>query len=496
MDFGRYTQHLLAAAFILAAIAATGIFRYMEGPPRGVHQWRQTDCASIALNYFQDSPGFFHPQEHNLTGENGATVSEFPVLYYLDAQLYRLFGAHELIMRLVNLLFLVAGLGYLYRLGMLLHGSFLLAMIPVLLLISSPVWVYYGVHFLPNVPAISCCIAGWFYFFQWRETPSKKWLITWLVLFLSGALLKTSDGMSLLTAGIILLLQERKEAWWKRGWFAGGLVTLMLLGIWIMFAAWYNRIHQNELSLIGILPFWQYDGDYFQSIAARFYRDWSLHLFHPAVWVILGLMCLQVFMFFKRLPVLLRQVIRWTGIGSVVYLLLWTEPLYHHDYYMLTPFIFLIFLVIGSMYLLRRRTAVVSNAIGGILTAGSLAVILLYQPGMQELRNQGVQYENVASGFYTIGPWLESMGVPPDARVISVGDQTRNISLYLMNRRGWTDVYNRRKITYQQKVDEGARYVVVSGEPTKQSEDTPVDSLTFLGEYEGIRLYEIPGSVN
>ncbi|MCB0798436.1 MAG: glycosyltransferase family 39 protein, partial [Chitinophagales bacterium] len=197
MDFGRYTQHLLAAAFILAAIAATGIFRYMEGPPRGVHQWRQTDCASIALNYFQDSPGFFHPQEHNLTGENGATVSEFPVLYYLDAQLYRLFGAHELIMRLVNLLFLVAGLGYLYRLGMLLHGSFLLAMIPVLLLISSPVWVYYGVHFLPNVPAISCCIAGWFYFFQWRETPSKKWLITWLVLFLSGALLKTSDGMSL-----------------------------------------------------------------------------------------------------------------------------------------------------------------------------------------------------------------------------------------------------------------------------------------------------------
>jgi len=45
-------------------------------------------------------------------------------------------------------------------------------------------------------------------------------------------------------------------------------------------------------------------------------------------------------------------------------------------------------------------------------------------------------------------------------------------------------------------VDEGARYVVVSGEPTKQSEDTPVDSLTFLGEYEGIRLYEIPGSVN
>ena len=94
---------LLAAAFILAAIAATGIFRYMEGPPRGVHQWRQTDCASIALNYFQDSPGFFHPQEHNLTGENGATVSEFPVLYYLDAQLYRLFGPHELIMRLVNL---------------------------------------------------------------------------------------------------------------------------------------------------------------------------------------------------------------------------------------------------------------------------------------------------------------------------------------------------------------------------------------------------------
>ena len=170
-------------------------------------------------------------------------------------------------------------------------------------------------------PSVAVLQAGSTFFSG--EKRHQKWLITWLVLFLSGALLKTSDGMSLLSAGIILL-QERTNLV-EAGWFAGGLVTLVLLGIWIMFAAWYNRsTRMNSVR-------WAYclSGNMTETISKVLRPDFTGT--GACIYFIrqYGLFRADVptgFLCFQRLPVLLRQVIRWTGIGSVVYLLLWTEP--------------------------------------------------------------------------------------------------------------------------------------------------------------------------
>ena len=101
-------------------------------------------------------------------------------------------------------------------------------MIPVLLLISSPVWVYYGVHFLPNIwPSAAVLQAGSTFFVG--ETPSK------MADHLAGALpvrclAEDLRWHGLLTAGIFFL-QERKEAWWKQGVVcSGGLVTHYVAG--------------------------------------------------------------------------------------------------------------------------------------------------------------------------------------------------------------------------------------------------------------------------
>ena len=39
-------------------------------PPQGMHRWRQADCASFALNYYQDGMRFFHPELHNLSSDH------------------------------------------------------------------------------------------------------------------------------------------------------------------------------------------------------------------------------------------------------------------------------------------------------------------------------------------------------------------------------------------------------------------------------------------
>ena len=84
--------------------------------PQSVHHWRQSDCASIALNYYQTGMHFFQPQTHNLTSDNNTTgycaTSELPIGYYFIAILYKVFGYHDFIFRFVNTLIFLLGLFY------------------------------------------------------------------------------------------------------------------------------------------------------------------------------------------------------------------------------------------------------------------------------------------------------------------------------------------------------------------------------------------------
>ena len=81
-------------------------------PPQSTHHWRQADCASFTLNLAQGNGDFFHPEIHHLNSDNytsGAGVSEAPILYYFVARLYRLFGYHIAIYRIVNTLVFFTG---------------------------------------------------------------------------------------------------------------------------------------------------------------------------------------------------------------------------------------------------------------------------------------------------------------------------------------------------------------------------------------------------
>src|SRR5438477_3947055 len=79
--------------------------------PASMHQWGQCDRASIALNYYQEKEGFLNPKVNNLDGDcTGKGVSEMPVIQYISAQFYKVFGFHEWIYRLIELIILSGGL--------------------------------------------------------------------------------------------------------------------------------------------------------------------------------------------------------------------------------------------------------------------------------------------------------------------------------------------------------------------------------------------------
>ncbi|HBO76234.1 MAG: hypothetical protein A2W97_11745 [Bacteroidetes bacterium GWE2_40_63] len=91
-------KHLPSLIFILLLVAIGFMYRYHQTlfyQPQSVHKWRQSDCASIALNYYQGGMHFFQPETHNLTSDGGITgkafTSEVPFLYFGVALLYNFF---------------------------------------------------------------------------------------------------------------------------------------------------------------------------------------------------------------------------------------------------------------------------------------------------------------------------------------------------------------------------------------------------------------------
>lgn len=65
-----------------------GYFEIYNLKPYGMYDWRQSDCVSFAANYYQKDLPFLKPEIYWLgSTQNGATVSEFPILYFITAKI-------------------------------------------------------------------------------------------------------------------------------------------------------------------------------------------------------------------------------------------------------------------------------------------------------------------------------------------------------------------------------------------------------------------------
>lgn len=103
--------------FISILLIVYWLFNYQQIlflSPQSYHTWRQTDCLSMTLNYFNFNLPLLEPELHHFYGIGGKNVGEFPILYYLAAQLYGLFNQTEMWLRLLNLSIFSIGLYCLY----------------------------------------------------------------------------------------------------------------------------------------------------------------------------------------------------------------------------------------------------------------------------------------------------------------------------------------------------------------------------------------------
>lgn len=478
--------------FILILVIVSLFYGYHHiifKKPQSIHKWRQADCASIALNYYQNGMHFFHPEVHNLTSDGGTSgkcmTSEVPLLYYASAILYKVFGYHDFLFRLLNTLLFFLGLFYLFKTIFLLSKDTFWSIALTLLIFSSPVLVYYGNNYLSNSTAFSFSLISWYFFIRFLLQKQPKLFYFSVLIFFCAAMFKVTALFSLFAiTGIYLLeqvkikrLPEISSLLAKRIYFILPVgFTLLIIGLWLIYARYYNTLHQCTYFSTTIFPIWGYDQQTILTILKQIRHNWGNQYFHPSIVVFLvvagGYILSRKHTINQVLPLAILLIL----IEEIAYFMLQFWTFRDHDYYTIDMFILAVVIILaGIQYLNEKHPALLK-----ILWIKAIFVLFigfnLFYARTQLNERYSDKVNNIRQNedLYTITPYLRSIGILPNDTVISIPDGS-HVSLYLMNQKGWTEYveanfnkgskyrYNADSLSVSESIRKGARYLIVNG---------------------------------
>ena len=143
--------------------------------------WRQSDVAAIARNFSENGFHFGHPQIDWAGDAHGYVGTEFPILPFLAAIIYKVAGIHEWIGRSEAIILFAVSLPFFFLLvrdtwhGLPGHDSsaecrcHVAAIWATFFYAFAPLNIFAGRSFMPDVPSLSLAIIGLYFFLRWTE---------------------------------------------------------------------------------------------------------------------------------------------------------------------------------------------------------------------------------------------------------------------------------------------------------------------------------------
>lgn len=491
-DSKNLTKRQERLLFLLLLFGVAFYYNYHEivfKRPQSIHQWRQSDCASIALNYNKQGMDFFHPETHNLTSDNGTSskcaTSEVPILYYAAATLYGIFGYSDALYRIfVTLLFLL-GLYYLFLFVRHTLKDTVWAMLFSLVFFTSPVLVYYGNSFLSNIPALSFSIIGWYYFMRYLEERRLKWFYTAVFALLLATTFKVTGFFSFFAiAGVYTLnlfgwvnimpgykLGKKQLILQFVALFAIASVALA----WIVYAHNYNKVHGCSYFSTTIFPVWGLDKTEIKGVWESIRKIWLEQYFHKSVLVFFTLAFLLVLVKFRRAPKVLLGAVLIVFLQAIVFVLMQFWTFKDHDYYTIGLFILPVLIGVTALKILSTYIKVFKSLMVKLAFGIFLMFNIYYAKGQLHERYYGAANDYSAkSDLHNITPYLREIGITREDPVIAIPDDS-HVMLYLMDQKGWTEYtdakfnraepvhYNCDSAGVKASIDRGAKYLIVNG---------------------------------
>ena len=503
--------------FWMAIITMAFIYNFnkvMFYRPSGIHQWRNCVSAGYAQNFYHGAD-FFQPKtEAFVTDDLNSNVLflEAPILYYAVGILYKTFGYHEFLYRLLNTLIGFIGMFYLFKAANHYLKNTLFALTLPVILFTSTVYIFYMHGFMTDATGIAVALIALYFFYRFYDTKKHIFLALTMFFFMIAGLLKIQSLYAYFALGAVFITEwlfnfnfgKNNEQLFNRKWLSLGLFisALAVIAAWYYFATEYHAVHKSFINSTRISSvIWKLDDQLRKEIWDEFVIRFKHRYFHSQsfIWFTL-LVFIHNIVFFKKHNRLLNAMVILTFVQIILFNLLFFESIGRCDYYNINSFIFFILVYFNLFLYLKNRFPKLyhSKYFAVFIIAANLYLLWSGQKGQSNKYKDWhyIDSKIILDKCGQITPYLRQLGINREDKVYFTPDQSQNNSLYLMDQLGNTDIglggtFNE-KVEFLKKRE--LKYIMVADE--KLLEDYKKQSIYLndsneIGVFRDVHIFKV-----
>jgi len=318
-----------------------------------------TEARNFARDGFFEH-GFFLPEydypfiDADLEGVHPDT---FPTTSIVTGFFFKIFGIKLVVARLVNILFIIGSILFMYLLTKKLFKRQDLALVTALVFALNPLTIFFGRNTQLINPALFFMIAGAYFFLFWRENLKEKFLLLTAIFITLSVITKYSFGLILipilLTIPYKKVFAQIKKDRKKLVYYAISILIFLTIGGWIKYTAKLKGTYvvKEALSGVTIKLGVAFQSEFWETMKYFFMDNYTLI---GVFFAIIGLVLLIFLLIFMKK----KQFGYWFIISYVIGTLIWwvvmSEKLSGHNYhqYPIVPLVVFLmaycFVVIGT----------------------------------------------------------------------------------------------------------------------------------------------------
>ncbi|MBX7205468.1 MAG: glycosyltransferase family 39 protein [Bacteroidia bacterium] len=388
------------------------------------------------------------PHINNMQRGTGIAAAEFPLIPFLAACCYKVFGFHNFWFRTITCLFFLIGFIYSRKLALLLTQNEWVSSFISLIWLCSPTLLYYIPNFNPDPAALGLIMMAWYYFFLLANTPSAKITLLFAISCLLALLLKASTAISIVAMVCLIILDY---AGWlgenKNRILPRKIVLLLCLavvgGIAFLWYGYVKALNAKYFSGFFTLET-RIPQDYTQIVTIwnNLKSKLFTHYYSTATIWLIPVFHLITLILYKKIPRSLFALTWILAFGTLSFIYLMFVAFEYHDYYIIALLPWIFFLLTSACIGLYRTFHSITYRI--ILAAfftwwfcQSLFYCYIKNSELYSYKNSDL-YDPAFTGFYDAEQAMRKAGIHRNDYIVSITDPTYDVSLYLMNQKGYT----------------------------------------------------------
>lgn len=482
---GRVNDYLNSAPMVSIIIIILFIqtlihLRYLDLPPSGFHQWRQTQTLSVARNFFEEDMNIFYPRVDSRGEFTGITGMEFPLVSYLIAVGYKIFGYSYIIQRVIMLLFSFIALWGCFLFFRKLLNSQSFGAFASFFLMFSPLFCYYSICALPEVPALSFSFLSLYFFLSFSESGKKSCFIAGLIALTLAALIKLSSLVIVLYI-VYCIVKRNEKRFLKVVRLAGIGFVFIVVAAWYVYARYLRETYNNfDFRLEMNFP---YSVDVILNVMKKVFVQWLPELYiNYAAFVFF---CAGVYFLIKVKYRVMNRFIFLYLTSFLIYFILFLPMFEIHDYYAVPVLPVLTAVTTAGFVMMFEK----SQKKKWVLYFTCL--LLVTTPILGTVRSLS-RLESIdrKAEIFSVEEYLNAAAPEKDYLVIAAGDFSPSIYLYFMHRKGWSVGEKLSPDDIDVMRSKGARYLI-STSRTVDTQPALQDRISYVSEYGNFRLYEL-----